>query len=79
MYIYDTIKNFFQNLRPHFQNNFVPAFLCFFCARLRNVTQKAIENQTPVYFCLHYEIYKFFIHFLSFLLLCGLVSYIFTI
>ena len=36
---------FFNILRPHFQNSFVP----FFCAKLKDGTQKkTIENQTPV-------------------------------
>ena len=39
--------------------------------------KKDIENQTAVYFCLQHELKKI-IHFLAFLLLCDLVSNIFT-
>ena len=40
--------------------------------------KKAIKKLTPVYFCLHHD-FKIFVHFGAFLLLCGLVSDIFTI
>ena len=53
-------------------------FFYVFCAKLKDKTLKAIENRTPVFSCLHHEFYKFFIHFGAFLLLCGLVSIIFT-
>ena len=36
--------------------------------------KKAIENGTPVYFCLHYEFYKCFFYFWASLLLCSVVS-----
>ena len=34
------LKTNFKNLRPHFQNSFVPACFNVFCARLQNGTQK---------------------------------------
>ena len=32
---------FFDILRPHFQNSFVPIFFNVFCAKLKNRTQKS--------------------------------------
>ena len=55
---------FSKNLRPHFQNSFVPRFF-FMLSMLsfRMEYKKAIENRTPVYFCLYHEFYKFFCPF----------------
>ena len=38
----------FDILRPHFQNSFVPILFYVCCAKLKDETQKAIENRTPV-------------------------------
>ena len=40
--------------------------------------KQAIENRTAVYFCLHNQFYKKKSIFWAFLLLCSLVSYMFT-
>ena len=37
----------------------MPTFLYVFCAKLQDEAQKAIENGTPVYFCLHNVFYIF--------------------
>ena len=40
---------FFDILRPHFQNRFVPIFFNVFVAKLKEEHKKAIENRTPGY------------------------------
>ena len=70
-------KNF-KNLRPHFQQSFVPNFffiLSVLGSRIEH--KKFLENRTAVYFSLHHEFYKFLsifghfccfaVHFLIFL------------
>ena len=77
--ILNKIWIFFKNLWPYFQKRFCPKiFLMFSVLSFRMEHKKAIENLTPVYFCLHHEFYIFFVHFWAFLRLCDLVSNIFT-
>ena len=52
------LKKFFKILRPHFQNNFVQLFFMFSMLSSRIEHKKAIENGTPMYFCLHHEFVK---------------------
>ena len=49
----------FKNLRPKFQNSFVPTFFLMFSVLGSSMEhKKGIENRTAVYFCLHHEFYK---------------------
>ena len=52
------IRFFSKNLRPHFQNSFVPIFFYVFCPRLKNKTQKIYWNRIAVYFCLQHKFKK---------------------
>ena len=73
------LKQKFKNLRPHFQNSFVPTvFFYVFCARLQNGTQKSYWNPNSSVILSTSRILQFFVHFWAFLLLCGQVSNIFT-
>ena len=58
----------FKNMRPDFQNSFVPTFYYVFCAMLKNETQKSCVILSTSW------ILQFVIHFWAFLLLCGLLS-----
>ena len=42
-------SNFFNTLRPYFQNSFVPIFFMFFVLSSRMDHKIAIEKGTPVY------------------------------
>ena len=69
---------FLKNVILHFQNIFVPTFFMLSMLSSRMKHKKAIENRTLVYFCLQHE-FKKKMHFGAYLLLCGIVSRIFTI
>ena len=68
----------FKNMRPHFQNRFVPIFFYVFCARLKDWTQISYwKPNTSVLLSTSWTL-QFFSHYWAFLLLCGPVSNIFT-
>ena len=48
MNLWPNLAFFFNILRPHFQNSFVPIPSYVFFAKLKDGTQNAIENRTPV-------------------------------
>ena len=77
------LKRKFKNLRPHFQNSFVPTIFYVFCVRLQNGTQTSYWKQNSsvilsTSWILQIIIIFFYIYFWAFLLLCCLVSNIFT-
>ena len=63
-----------KNLRPHFQNSFVPSLFHAFFARLQNGTQTSYWKPYSRVLLSRPWILHIFIHFWAFWLLCGLVS-----
>ena len=73
------LRFFLKNLRPHFQNSFVPTcFFYVFSARLQKGTQKSYWKPNSSVILSTSWILQKKNHFWAFLLLCGLLSIIFT-
>jgi hypothetical protein len=71
------LKKKFKNSKI-FKTALFQHFFLFSVLSSRMEPKKAIENRTAVYFCLHQEYYHLLSIFWEFLLLCSLVSNIFT-